>query len=98
MVLRPRPINELFPMSDFASLQAPSGLSGSISGSISSQRSYGATRAGLDNTETKFFVHFVEVGDTLQRIAIKYGVSVRSRFGCCFQMQITCFFLKSQYF
>ncbi|XP_065063962.1 lysM and putative peptidoglycan-binding domain-containing protein 1-like [Rhopilema esculentum] len=76
MVLRPRPINELFPMSDFASLQAPSGLSGSISGSISSQRSYGATRAGLDNTETKFFVHLVEAGDTLQRIAIKYGVSI----------------------
>ena len=63
---------EYVKMSNFASLPGPS-----LTGSISSQRSYGATRADLNYTDTKFLSHKVIAGDTLQGIAVKYGVTVR---------------------
>eukprot|EP00112_Aurelia_sp_Birch-Aquarium-sp1_P014549 Seg3151.1 transcript_id=Seg3151.1/GoldUCD/mRNA.D3Y31 product="LysM and putative peptidoglycan-binding domain-containing protein 2" protein_id=Seg3151.1/GoldUCD/D3Y31 len=62
---------EYLKMSNFASLPGPS-----LTGSISSQRSYGATRADLNYTDTKFLSHKVIAGDTLQGIAVKYGVTV----------------------
>ena len=63
---------EYVKMSNFASLPGPS-----LTGSISSQRSYGATRADLNYTDTKFLSHKVIAGDTLQGITVKYGVTVR---------------------
>ena len=64
---------ETLNMGDFANLPQPR----SLTGCISSQRSYGATRLNLENAETKFLSHEVQNGDTLQRISVKYGVPVR---------------------
>ena len=66
---------EIVKMGDFASMPP----SNTLTGCISSQRSYGATRSNLENTEMKFLSHVVESGDTLQRIAVKYDVPVRKR-------------------
>ena len=60
-------------MGDFANIPPKS----SLTGSIFSQRSYGATRVNLENTEMTFLSHAVKSGDTLQRIAVKYDVPVR---------------------
>ena len=70
---RTRPSPEVVTMGDFANLPAPT----SLTGSISSQRRYGATRLNVENTEIKFLSHTVGDGDTLQRIAVKYDVPVR---------------------
>jgi len=59
-------------MGDFANMPTPN----TLTSCISSQRSYGATRSNLENTEMKFLSHVVESGDTLQRIAVKYDVPV----------------------
>ena len=63
---------ETFKMGDFAEIPPPR----TLTGCISSQRSYGATRSNFENADTKFRLHEVQNGDTLQRISVKYGVAV----------------------
>ena len=51
----------------------------SLSTSIQSQRSYGSTSVRgvmLSVTNSDLFIHKVESSDTLQGLAIKYGVKV----------------------
>lgn len=66
-----RPKDTFLQMSDFASLSGSS-----LTGSISLQRSYGATRADFNCTDTKVLLHRVAAGDSLQGLAIRYGVAV----------------------